>query len=148
MTGKSAFTQDEWRAVVEAPPIAGMLVLTAQSGGSIRESFALAKSYAEAREQHGESELLDELVSEKPEFDNERFDTAEKLEHDGPARLHEALAVLQSKATPAEVDDFRDFVLTLAKRVAAAHKEGGESVGPPEQAAIDRIGESLGVQGP
>jgi hypothetical protein len=145
VTGKSAFTEEEWQAVLEAPSIAGMLVLTAQSGGSFRESFALAKAYAEARQQHGEGELLDEIVSAKPQFDRHRYGTTEALESQGPQRLQEALAALESKATPEEVEAYRGFVVSAARRVAEAHKEHGERIGPAEQAALDRIGASLGA---
>jgi hypothetical protein len=145
MTGKSAFTEEEWQAVLEGPPIAGMLVVTAERGGSFRETFALAKAYAAAREQHGESELLDEIVSAKPEFDRHKYGSADQLQQSGPERLREAVGVLESKATPQEVDDYRGFVLALAKRVTAAHKEHGESVSPNEQAAIDAVAASLGA---
>jgi hypothetical protein len=144
VTGKSAFTEEEWQAVLEAPSIAGMLVLTAESGGSFRESFALAKAYAEARQQHGEGELLDEIVSVKPQFDRHRYGTTEALESQGPQRLQEAVAALESKATPEEVEAYRGFVVSAARRVAEAHKEHDERIGPGEQAALDRISESLG----
>jgi hypothetical protein len=147
MTGKNEFTEEEWQTVLEGPPLAGLLVITAQRGGSIRESFALARSYAEARQQHGESELLDEIVSASPEFDRKRYGSEEELEREGLARLREAVGVLERKATPGEVEDYRKFVVTLAKRVAAAHKEGDESISPPEQAAMDRVEESLRGQG-
>ena len=143
MTGKSSFTEEEWQAVLEAPSIAGMMVLTAEHGGSFRESFALAKAYAEARQQHGEGELLDEIVSVKPQFDRHRYGTTEELESQGPQRLQEAVAALESKATPEEVEAYRGFVVSAARRVAEAHKEHGEPIGPGEQAALDRIGASL-----
>jgi hypothetical protein len=146
MTGKSAFTEEEWQAVLEGPPIAGMLVITAEGGGSFRETFALAKAYAEARQQHGESELLDEIVAAKPEFDRKRYGSAETLRQEGLEHLGEAVAALEAKATPEEVEDYRNFVVALGKRVAAAHKEGGESVSPNEQAAIDEIAARLGAQ--
>jgi hypothetical protein len=146
MTGKSAFTEEEWQTVLEGPPVAGLLVLTAQRGGSFRESFAVAKAYAEVRQQHGESELLDEIVSAKPEIDRHKYGSPEKLQQEGPKQLSDAVAVLQSKATPEEVEDYRSFVVALAKRVAAAHKEHGEPVSPPEQATIDQIEASLGGQ--
>jgi hypothetical protein len=146
MTGKSAFTDEEWQSVLEGPPLAGLLVLTAQRGGSFRESFAVAKAYAEARQEHGESELLDEIVSAKPEIDRHKYGSPEELQQQGPKQLSDAVARLQSKATPEEVEDYRNFVLSLAKRVAAAHKEHGERVSPPEQAAIDQIAASLGGQ--
>jgi hypothetical protein len=144
VTGKSAFSEEEWKAILEAPSIAGMIVLTAESGGSFRESFALAKAYAEARQQHGEGELLDEVVSAKPQFDRHRYGSTEALESDGPQRLREAVAALESKATPEEVEAYRGFVVSVARRVAEAHKEHGEEIGPGEQAALERVGESLG----
>jgi hypothetical protein len=66
MTDKSNFSDEEWELVREGPPTAGMVAAAASSGGSFRESRALAKAFTEARKQHGESELLDALVSEKP----------------------------------------------------------------------------------
>jgi hypothetical protein len=146
MTGKSAFTDEEWETVLEGPPLAGLLVITAQRGGSFRESFALAKAYNEARQQHGESELLDEIVSAKPEIDRKRYSSPEQLQQQGLRGLRDAVAVLESKATPEEVEDYRNFVLALARRVAAAHKEGDESITPAEQAAIDEIAASLRAQ--
>jgi hypothetical protein len=50
-----------------------MIVVTAQRGGSFRESMVMAKAYVEARRQHGESELLDEIVAAKPERDHTRY---------------------------------------------------------------------------
>jgi hypothetical protein len=146
MTAKSAFSEEEWQTVLDGPPVAGLLVITAQRGGSFRESFALAKAYTEARQQHGESELLDEIVSAKPEVDRKRYGSPEELRQEGLRRLRDAVTVLESKASPDEVEDYRSFALALARRVAAAHKEGDESVSASEQAAIDEIAASLGGQ--
>jgi hypothetical protein len=147
MTTQSAFNEEEWKAVREAPTVAGMVVVTASRGGSFRESFALAKAYAEARQQHGESELLDEIVATKPQFDRHRFGSPEALHDDGLQLIRDTVAVLGTKATPEEVEDYRGFVLALAQRVAAAHKESGERVSPDEQAAMDEIAAALGSQG-
>ena len=73
MTAKSDFTPEEWHLVSEGPPSAGLIVITAQRGGSIRETLSMAKAYAEARAQHGQSELLDEIVAAKPEMDHTRY---------------------------------------------------------------------------
>jgi hypothetical protein len=147
MTEKTAFTDEEWQAVLEAPPLAGMLVLTSEHGGSFRESFALAKSYAEARQQQGQSELLDEIVSTKPQFERKRYGTDEELRDAALQRLRDAAAAFESKATPDEAQAYRGFVLGLAKRVAEAHHEGGEPVSPAEQAALDQIAATLGSSG-
>ena len=83
MTGRADFTQEEWELVLEGPPSAGMIVVTAQRGGSFRESIAMAKAYVEARRQHGESELLDEIVAAKPERDHTRYHSVEELKQHG-----------------------------------------------------------------
>ena len=149
MTAKADFTPEEWRAVLEGPPSAGMIVITAQRGGTFRETIAMAKAYAEARKHHGESELLDEIVSAKPEMDHTRYHSAEELKESGLQHLRDAVQILDRKATPEEVEDYRRFVLTLADKVAAAHREeGGENISVAERAAIEEIAQSLGTTPP
>src|SRR5438067_11102006 len=79
MTGKSDFTEEEWTTVLQGPPSAGMMVVTAQRGGSFRETIAMAKSYTEARKQHGESQLLDEITSTKPKTDHTHYHSVQEL---------------------------------------------------------------------
>ena len=141
MTDKAAFTEEEWELVREGPPTAGLVALSAEKGGSFRETWALAKFYAEARKEHGESELLDALVAEKP--DVKRYSSSEELESKGLGRLTEAVALLEQKATPGEVAGYRKFVMDVAEQVAKAHKEGGQEVGEGEHAAIEKIAASL-----
>jgi hypothetical protein len=141
MTDKNAFTEEEWELVREGPPTAGMIALSAEKGGSFRETWALAKFYAEARKEHGESELLDALVAEKP--DAKRYSSSEELESQGLGRLTEAVTLLEQKATTGEVAGYRKFVMDVAERVAEAHKEGGQQVSEDERAAIEKIAASL-----
>ena len=143
MTSKSDFTAEEWQLILEAPPSAGMIVVTAQRGGSFRETFAMAKAYGEARQQHGKSELLDEIVTAKPERDHTHYHSAEELKQHGLQHLHDSVVLLETKATPEEVEEYRRFIVTLAQRVAAAHREHGQEVSEAEQAAIDDITEAM-----
>jgi hypothetical protein len=143
MTGKADFTAEEWELIREAPTTAGMIVVTAQGGGTIRESFAMAKAWTEARQQHGESQVLDELVAEKPKVDRTRARSVDELKQHGLQQLRDATALLQSKATPEELEGYRRFVLALADKVASAHREGEVSVSPSEHAAIDEISAAL-----
>src|SRR5215467_8886102 len=115
--------------------------------GTFRETVAMAKAYTEARAQHGESELLDEIVAAKPKTDRTRYHSPEELKDHGLAHIREAVALLESKATTEERDDYRQFVLNLANKVAAAHREGGQSVSPAEVAAIQEITTALGTPG-
>jgi hypothetical protein len=140
---KSDFTPEEWLLVLEAPPSAGMIVVTAQRGGSFRETIAMAKAYVEARQHHGESELLDEIVAAKPERDHTHYHSPEELREAGLKHLRDSIALLEGKADPSEVDEYRSFILTLSHKVAAAHREHGQEVSEAEQAAIDQIAGAL-----
>jgi len=144
MTGKADFTPEEWHTILEAPMSAGMAVVTAEHGGSFRESFAMAKAYAEARKQHGESPLLDEIVAAKPERDKTHYHSHEEIKAAAVKHLQDAVAALAQKAAPEEVDAYRRFVNSLAERVAHAHREHGQEVGPAEQQALDDINAALG----
>jgi hypothetical protein len=144
MTGSADFTPEEWDLVREGPTSAGMIVSTAQRGGTFREAFAMAKAYAEARKEHGDSALLDELVSHKPEMDHAKAHSAEELKEHGLRRISEAVALVEQKATSEETDDYRRFVLSLAQRVAGAKAESDDKpVSEAEAAAIAAISEAL-----
>ena len=147
MTNKASFSPEEWNVVLEGPPAAGLIVITAAHGGTFRETFAMSKAYAEARGEHGESELLDEIVSAKPKVDHTRYHSPEELRNHGLGQLRDAMALLESKATAEERDDYRRFVIALANKVAAAHREHGQSVSPPEAEAIQQITAALGTAG-
>jgi hypothetical protein len=143
MTTKSDFSTEEWQLVLEAPPSAGMIVVTAQRGGTFRESIAMAKAYVEARKQHGESELLDEIVAAKPERDHSHYHSPEELKQHALQHIRDSVALLEGKATPAEVDEYRQFIVTLSHAVASAHREHGRDVSEAEQGAIDDITAAL-----
>jgi hypothetical protein len=147
MTTKAAFAPDEWTVVLEGPSTAGMIVITAAHGGTFRETIAMSKAYSEARGEHGESELLDEIVAAKPKVDHTRYHSPEELRDNGLGHLRDAMALLESKATAEERDDYRHFVLTLANKVASAHREHGQDVSPAEAEAIQQIIAALGTTG-
>ena len=143
MTSKSDFTEDEWRLILETPPTAAMIVVTAQRGGSFRETIAMAKTYAEARKEHGKSQLLDEIVAAKPERDHTHFHSYEELKQQGLQHLRDSVALLAKKAKPDEVEEYRRFIVTLSTKVAAAHREHGQDVSESEQKAIQDITDAL-----
>jgi hypothetical protein len=149
VTGKTDFTEEEWKTVLEAPPSAGLLVIASDRGGSIRESFSMAKAYTEARKQHGESELLDDIVNAKPEMDHTRYHSPEELKAGTLKHITDAVELLKAKATPEELEEYKKFIVGLANRVAEARKEGflglsGERVSGDETTAIQEIETALG----
>jgi hypothetical protein len=147
MTAKADFTPQEWDQVLEGPTSAGMIVITAQRGGTIRETFSMAKAYAEARQRHGQSELLDAIVAAKPELDRTRTGSVEELKTRNLGHIRDAVALLQTKASPQELDEYKRFVVGLAQTVAAAHRESGgdgDPVSDAERTAIAAVTDALG----
>ena len=148
MTAQADFSADEWKLVLEGPPSAGLLVIASDRGGSIKETFSMAKAYTEAREKHGASQLLDDITSAKPEMDRERHGSVDELKQACLQNLREAIELLNAKAEPGEVEEYRQFVMALAEKVANARKEGfmglsGERVSDDERAAIGEIASAL-----
>jgi hypothetical protein len=154
MTTKSEFNAEEWERIASAPAIAGLIVIAAQRGGTIRESVAMAKVYVETREQHRGSGLLEEIASKAPQIDRGEFSSKEELDTKGLERIREAVALLEDRATPEEVEDYRRFALTAAERAAEADKSGGvlgiggERVSDAEREALNRVAEALGTSAP
>ena len=151
MTQKAEFNAEEWSTILEGPATAGLIVVAAEKGGTIRESVQIAKVYAEAAKQHEGPELLNEIVSARPEVDSKRYPSAESLRSDGVARIKEATDLLERKAQPEEVEAYKRFILTVAETAARAHKEGGflgiggTEVSDKEQAVLDELAGTLGI---
>jgi hypothetical protein len=152
MTRKADFNAEEWSLLLEGPPLAAMRVLTADRGGALRESFSVGKAYAEAQEERGKSELLEQVVAERPEIDPDRYRSPEQIAGENIERLRGAVRLVESRADRAEAGEYKRFVLAVARRVAEAHKEGGflgiggRQVSEDEQRALEQIAATLGLE--
>ena len=146
MTTQAAFTEEEWKLILEGPAGAGFTVIMAQRGGTFRETIAMAKSYVEAQKQLGGSELIDAIVANKPKVDRKHNHSYEELRDHTVGELKDAVVLLNAKATPEEVADYKKFVVTVATHAAEAHKEKGneDPISEAEQAALAAISEALG----
>lgn len=152
MTTKAEFNAEEWTTLVEAPLLAGMSVVAAERGGMLKESVAVGRTYAEARQRHGESPLLDEIVASPPAMDPARLrEGAGDLQQLATTRLRDAAALIDAKASADEAQAYKQFAVTIAEAVANAHREGGfagiggKPVSDNEQAALDTIRSTLGL---
>ena len=154
MTTKADFNAEEWERITEGPALAGMIVVAAQRGGTIRESMAMAKVYVAARKDHADSDLLGELAASPPKIDHKQFTSAEDLRTRGLGKLTEAVSLLESKATPEEVETYRTFALDVAVHAAEADKSGGflgvggERVTAAETTALADVAAALGAEPP
>ena len=146
MTAKADFNAEEWGVVVGAPLLAAMMVIAADSGGSVRETVAVARAYAEAKAQY-EGEFMSALLGTPPAAAGERPASREAVHDAATAQLREAIAILERVGTQDDVVEYKRFVFSLGETVAKAHKEGGflgigankSEVSEPEQAALDEI---------
>jgi hypothetical protein len=145
MTTKADFNAEEWSTIANAPFLTGMLVIAADRGGTVRETLAISRAYATAREGQPD-ELLREILATPPAIDPaKRPRTPEDLRREAPAALREAIEILTRVGTEDEVIAYKRFVYELADGVARAHREGGflgiggTEVSEHEQAALDEI---------
>ena len=149
MAAKADFNADEWATVVEAPVLAGMRVVSAGRGGTIRESLAIGRVYSHARQSQGQSEFLDALVSSPPAVDPQRLKGGGDISSLSSSRLREALQLVTSKGSAEDVDAYKQFVVSVARAAAEAHKEGGfigiggKQISDEEQVALDEIEREL-----
>ena len=148
---RDAFSPEEWSIVAEAPLLAGARVIAAEPGGRIREGFAIREAYEAAREMRGESALLDAVVESSLSIDLDQVRGYADPAAACNERLRSAVAIVESKAPPEDVDAYKGFVLAVAQSAAEANREGGfigiggEEVAAREQAALDEINALLGA---
>jgi hypothetical protein len=134
MAKKSDFTEQEWEALQKGVTGAGLLVSLSDRGffDTFKEAGALGKHVAQAKK-----DSPSELVRELADIHGTGFgltSSPDKVEQETIQALQGAMAALQSKA-PDEVEPYRQFVLDVAKSVAAA-APGGET---PEAVAVEKV---------
>ena len=151
MTQKADFNADEWTQILAGPPAAGLRVAMAERGGTFREALAIGRAYTDARQEHGESELLDAIVAEQPPVNPAEFQGQSDIPGALTQKLTQAVELLEAKGDEQEVDAYKRFVLDVAHRVASAKKEGGvlgiggKEISDAERQALDEIAAHLGL---
>ena len=155
MTTKTEFNAEEWSKVASGPFVAGLTVIAADRGGTVRETVELARALADEQQAEGNPELITELLRERPDpqglmGEGGEKPTAQDLPVRAEALLREALTTLEAKATPEEVEAYKRICLEVGQRVAERTKSGGvlgiggEKVSGDEQTALERLRATLG----
>ncbi len=154
MTAKAEFNAEEWGTLTEGPPIAGLLVISAERGGTIRESLSMGRVYSEVQKNHAQTELLGEIAATPPSLERDRFSSPDDLKAKGPDLLREVAALVDAQATPEEAAEYKRFVLAVATAAAGAKKEGGflgiggTRISDAESAVLDEVASALGIERP
>ena len=144
MTDKSAFTDDEWHALADAPLLVTMAIFAAGEHGPIsmvKEASASARSIAQPGDRGVASELIAQIAAEA-ESKEARHDMKEHRTNDldstisaALADLEPAAAALRAKTSAMEAAEVAGWLVDIAEAVAKAAK----TVNPNEQETIERI---------
>jgi hypothetical protein len=138
MATKADFSEDEWKALQKGVTGAGMLVSVSERDftDSFGEATAIAKYLADQHEK-SDSALVRDVANVRRTGFGVTASTQE-VEAETVEALGSALETLREKA-PDEVAAYRDLVLGVADRVAAA--KGG--LAPEETAAMEKLRQTL-----
>ena len=139
MAGRQDFTETEWHRLQQAATYAGLIVAAAQRGGFFWEAISIARTFTETAARHSDSELLDELVAERPEVERTRFRSADEVREHGLEHIHAAMEILREKGDANDTDAFARFLVEMAENVARAYRETGEPITQAEKTAVAEI---------
>ena len=143
MTDKSAFTDDEWHALTDAPLLVTAAVFFVGEHGPIsmmKEASASAWAISKPGERGVANELIGQIVAEantkeaRAELKERRGPTAQAAVESVLRELEPAAAAL-GKLPPDEAAHVAAWFVTIAEAVAQSAK----SVNPDEQATIAKL---------
>lgn len=162
MTTKSAFTAEEWNALLQGPMNAAMFIAVADPGGiigPIKEMYSAAKEIAKAAQKPAANELMGALLAEfkdresmkqaRPEFSSKT--DIELLKSEIRAELQQTAQTVDEKATTEEATEYKEWLYQIGNQTAKAAKEGsflgfgGVRVSEAETAALKELANLLGV---
>jgi hypothetical protein len=150
MTDKSAFTEDEWHALTEAPLlIAESVFLVGEHGpiSMLKEASASARAITRPGEHASANVLIGEIVTEA----NTKEARAEAKKHRGPtpqAAVDGMLQELQPAAAALKklpADEAREVAAWFVS-IADAIARSAKTVNPEEDATISKIAAIFGVE--
>jgi hypothetical protein len=156
MSKSTDYTAEEWKTISSAPMLAGLLVSVADLSGPIgmvKEAMAVVKAVTETANTSNE---LIRAVAEGVKAGGGRPDTSELRTDPASARAIliercKQAAALVGQKSPDEAEEYKRWLVSLARKTAEASKEGGflgiggTLVSEAENAALREIAAALGV---
>lgn len=148
MTDKTFFSDDEWKALSEAPLYVTLAMVAVGEHGPIsmvKEAAASARQLAQPGDRRAASELI-AAISHDAQSHEARHDTKEHRGKNLDQTVGEAIGQLElaaaalAKLPLEEAIEVRSWLVDIATAVGGAAKGTSES----EQATIDRIRVALG----
>jgi hypothetical protein len=146
MSCRADYTAGEWRAIRHAPTYAGQIISTAEHGRAFWETLSLARAFDDARAEAPSSELLDDIVADRPHVGRLRVRSSEDARDHAVKRLRAAVAIVERKGDAADARAYRRFALHVAETVARAYPAFGRRPSPAEENVLAGIAEGLGIE--
>jgi hypothetical protein len=156
------YTSEELSAISQAPMAIGMAVAMADMGivSTAIEAVALTKEIVGAAKKYPHNSIVQAAFSEtaltSKEIERKKMDVKAEDVQSGAivskaiSTVDFAVAAIGTKATPAEVTEFKQFIYACAETVANAagsglFGSGASKVSPEEAAALAKIKTALGI---
>jgi len=158
MSKQDDYSPEEWQSITSAPVMAGLLISLSDVSGPVgmtKEAIAVAKAVTDSASQTG-TELLAAIAITwktqvtKPNFPELPRDTPDAARN-AALELCKKAADIVSQKSPTEADEYKKWLVSLARKAAEAAKEGGflgfggTLVSDAETAAINSLASALGV---
>lgn len=140
MSALTDYTQDEVEKMMAAPMVVSMYIMgSALSGpiGLVKEMMAGVETAMDAAKAAAPDSVLGALFSEdNMKMQQEKMQQETRESTDGAQNmdqakakmldeLKQAVTILSTKGSPAEVDAYKKLMVSIAEHVANAAKEGG-----------------------
>jgi hypothetical protein len=138
MTAQNAFTAEEWTLLRSLPSIVSSGVTVADPSGifgSIKEASAGMMGMFRSLQEGSNIELIKAIATDKsmpgmPDVkamlgEGSREQQMANLKSAVLSRIAEVVDLVNSKATPDEVQAYKQMIMVVAQKAANASKEGG-----------------------
>jgi hypothetical protein len=157
MSQQSDYSPEEWKVISAAPVLAGLLVSVSDLSGPIgmaKEAIAVVRAVTESASTSS-SELIKAVSGgiaarggkpDMPDLPSDQASVRTALINS----CKQAVAIVSQKS-PAEADEFKRWLVSLAQKTAEASKEGGflgiggTLVSDSESGAVKELASAMGV---
>ena len=160
MSTKTDYSAREWNLLKDLPYlVAAAIISTSHSGGygKMREAFSIQPAVRRTARQFPENTLIQEL---RDITSDKSWQSDGVVENLGRERIgafviekcREALFVLQEKSTVEETEQYKHWLMLVAKYVANAAKSGGflglgsQSIDKGEAQWIQQLASTLNIE--
>ncbi len=163
------FSEEEWRLLGTLPPMIGAVMAGVGSSGlgTVKEAFASMRAVLGGGRRYPDNALITGLTARATSLEEARkrasgnyravrarleqhgIETPEQLRSYLLEECRRANRILAEKTSPQEAREYREWVMYVAEKVAAAAREGGflgfhgERISKEERKLLEELREAL-----